>query len=64
MRKKETAVQRAARNAAPDISLQDIADVVEDELLLINREYGVRFTNSVVQDRFQKGAGETNPEAV
>ena len=35
MDKKETAIQRAARNVGLDVSLQDIVDSVEDELLVI-----------------------------
>ena len=56
MRRKETAIQRAARNAGLDITLQDIVDGVEDELLVIDREYRVKFANSAVRGRFQKGA--------
>ena len=55
MRRKETAIQRAARNAGLDITLQDIVDGVEDELLVIDREYRVKFANSAVRGRFQKG---------
>jgi len=53
--RKETAIQRAARNAGLDIALRDIVDGIEDELLVIDREYRVRFANSMVRDRFQKG---------
>ena len=56
MCRKETAIQRAARNAGLDITLQDIVDGVEDELLVIDREYRVKFANSAVRGRFQKGA--------
>ncbi|MFC1932413.1 GAF domain-containing protein [Chloroflexota bacterium] len=55
MRKKETEIQGAVRNAGLDINLQDIMDGMEDELLVIDREYKVRLANSVVRDRFQKG---------
>jgi len=56
MRKAESAIQRAARNAGLDINLQEIVDGIEDELLVIDREYRVTFANSVVRDRFRKGA--------
>jgi len=56
MRKKERAIQQAARNVGLDITLQDIADGVEDELLVIDRQYRVRFANSAVRGRYQKGA--------
>ena len=58
MRRKKTATQRVARNAGLDISLQDIVDGLEDELLVIDSDYRVRFANSAVQSRFQK-AGES-----
>ena len=38
MRKKETALQLAAGNTGSDITLQDIVDGVEDELLVIDSE--------------------------
>ena len=55
MSRKDTAIQRAAVNAGLDINLQDIMDGMEDELLVIDRNYRVRFANSAVRDRFQKG---------
>lgn len=36
MRRKETAIQRGARNVGLDITLLDIVDGMEDELLLIS----------------------------
>ena len=56
MRRKETAIQRAARNTGLDITLQNIVDNLEDELLVIDSEYRVRFANSAVRGRFQNGA--------
>ena len=56
MPRKGTAVQRAAGDLGLDITLQNIVDGVEDELLVIDSEYRVRFANSAVRDRFQKGA--------
>jgi len=55
MRKKESTTQRGARDAVPDVTLQDIVDGVEDELLVIDSEYRVRFANSAARDRLQKG---------
>ena len=54
MRKKETAIQSASRNAGLDITLQDIVDSVEDELLVIDSEYRIRFANSAALDRLEK----------
>ena len=56
MRKKETAIQPAAGDLGLDITLQNIVDGVEDELLVIDSEYRVRFANSAVRSRFQKEA--------
>ena len=55
MRKKESTTQRGARDAVPDVTLQDIVDGVEDELLVIDSEYRVRFANSAARGRLQKG---------
>lgn len=56
MRRKETAIQRAAKNAGLDITLQDMVDGVEDEFLVIDSEYRVRLTNSAVRSRLRKRA--------
>jgi len=56
MGRKDTAIQRKVRNVGLDITLQDIVDSVEDELLVIDSKYRVRFVNSAVRGRFQKGA--------
>jgi len=56
MRGKETPMQRAARNVGLSITAQDVMDAVEDEILVIDSEYRVRFANSAVRGRFQKGA--------
>jgi signal transduction histidine kinase len=55
MPRKKTVIQRAAVNAGLDITLQEIVDGVEDELLVIDREYRVRFANSAAHGRFQEG---------
>jgi len=56
MRKKKTAIQRAAGHTDSDITLQEIVDGVEDELLVIDSEYRVRFVNSAARGGLQKGA--------
>ncbi len=40
---------------ALDISLQDIVDAVEDEVVVIDSSYRVVFANSAVRNKFQKG---------
>jgi len=56
MRRKDTAVRRKGGSIGLDIALQDLVDGVEDELLVIDSEYRVKFVNSAVRHRFQKGA--------
>jgi len=56
MGRKKATLPRTAGNEGLDMSLQDVVDGVEDELLVIDSEYRVRFANSVAQDRYQKGA--------
>jgi len=56
MRKKGTTVQRVARNADSDMTLQEIVNGVEDELLVIDNEYRVRFTNSAARRGLEKEA--------
>jgi len=55
MRRKETANQRGARDIDSDVTLQHIVDGVEDELLVIDSKYRIRFANSAAQGRLQKG---------
>ncbi|MCK4782336.1 MAG: hypothetical protein KAV87_01195, partial [Desulfobacteraceae bacterium] len=55
MYKKRTGIQQATRDAGLDMNLQNIIDAIEDELLVIDREYRVRVANSVVRNRFRKG---------
>jgi len=47
--------QPVTDNEELEISLQNIVDRVEDELLVIDREYRVIFANSSARDKFQKG---------
>ncbi|MCK4368136.1 MAG: GAF domain-containing protein [Dehalococcoidales bacterium] len=57
MGRKEAAIQRAARDTGLDISLQDVVDGVEDELLVIDDKYCVRFANAAMQRRVCEGTG-------
>jgi signal transduction histidine kinase len=56
MPKKQPVIQQTAGDAGSDITLQDIVDGVEDELLVIDSDYRVRFANSAVRCNLQKGA--------
>ncbi len=55
MSKKETSIQPAENSGLP-ISLQDVVDSVEDELLVIDSEYRIQFANAAVQRGLKKGA--------
>ena len=55
MRKHKENIQQAARNAGLDMNLQNIIDGIEDEFLVIDRGYRIKFANAVVRDRFKKG---------
>lgn len=48
--------QRVVNGGKSDISLQDVVDGVEDELLVIDREHRISFVNLSVQRHFQKKA--------
>lgn len=54
MPRKDTAIQRAAKNAGLDITLQDMVDSVEDEFLIIDSEYRVRMANFTVQGKIRQ----------
>jgi len=54
MRKKETVIRRATTDVGLDTSLQDLLDDVEDELLVIDSDYQVKFANSVACGKLQK----------
>ena len=47
--KRELTTQRSTESAGLDITLQDIVDGLEDELLVIDSEYRLRFLNSAVR---------------
>ena len=46
----------ASRTRGLDTILQELLDGMEDEILIIDSEYRVKFANSAVRDRLQKGA--------
>ena len=50
-------VQQAARDTGLEISLQDIINSVEEEILVIDSEYRLRFANPAALSRLRK-AGE------
>jgi signal transduction histidine kinase len=54
MGRKGILVQGTAKNADLDTKLADVVDSVEDELLVIGRDYRIQFANLVVRARFQK----------
>ena len=56
MRMKETAIQRAAKNAGLDITMQDMVDGIEDEFLVIDSEYRVILSNLAVQRKIKRRA--------
>ena len=56
MGKKETTIQRETRNSSLDITLQEIVDGVEDQLLVIDSEHRIRFANLAMQGELEQGA--------
>ncbi|MFC1900106.1 GAF domain-containing protein [Chloroflexota bacterium] len=50
----DTVVQKTIESAGLEVILQDILDAIEDEIIIIDQEYRVRFSNSAVLSRFQK----------
>ncbi len=54
MRGEKRATQRAAKGTGLNINLQEVADDVEDGLLVIDSDYRITFANSAVQGVFQK----------
>jgi len=54
MGRKETPTQEVVTRTGLDIPIQDILNGVEDELLVIDNQYRVRFANSAALDRLQK----------
>ncbi len=51
MHEDEIAIQQATQSTGADTNLQSIADCIEDELLIIDRGYHIRFVNSAMQRR-------------
>ncbi len=56
MPKKNTDIRGAAGKVGLNVNLREIIDGIEDELLVIDREYRVLFANSVVRYRYRGGA--------
>jgi len=56
MGRKKTEIQRTEKSEGLDITLQEIVDGWEDELLVIDDEYRVGFANSAVRGRYCDGA--------
>ena len=56
MGRKKTAIQQADDASGLPVTLQNVADGVEDELLVIDTDYRVGFVNSAVLSRFRKEA--------
>jgi signal transduction histidine kinase len=54
MGRKAMSTKRVAAGAGLDIGLQDILDGVEDQLIVIDGQYQVRFANSAALDRLRK----------
>ncbi len=54
MENKETSNQQNVTGEDLDISLQDILNGVEDELVVIDGQYRIRFVNSIMLERLQK----------
>ena len=56
MRRNETAIKRAAKNAGLDITVQDMVDGVEDDFMVIDSEYRIRLANLTVRGRLRHRA--------
>ena len=56
MPKNKAITLRAGKNARLDITLHNIADSIEDELVVIDTEYRLSFANSAALGRLPKGA--------
>ena len=57
MARKRGATARTPHTAVSDIDLQGVLDNVEDELLVIDSEYHIRYANSAARARFPEGFG-------
>ena len=55
MPKKKATIQSADGKLGLNITLQDVVDGVEDDLLIIDSKHRVRFANLAVRSRYQKG---------
>lgn len=57
MARKRGAIPRTTQTATPDMDLQGVLDNVEDELLVIDSEYHIRYANAAACARLPEGAG-------
>jgi signal transduction histidine kinase len=55
MGRKKEAAQREISNEELDISLRDLLDGIEDEVMFIDTKHRIRFVNTTARDRFRKG---------
>lgn len=56
MHRKGTEIQQVARVTGLDINLQDIVNSIQDELLVIDSKYRIKWANSAALARLQKNA--------
>ncbi|MFC1892612.1 GAF domain-containing protein [Chloroflexota bacterium] len=56
MRRKRTAIQGATQDVGLETNLQDIVDSVEDDLLVVDCDYRIRFANLAMRARFPQEA--------
>ena len=55
MGRKKEAAQREISNEELDISLRDLLDGIEDEVMFIDTKHRIRFVNTTARGRFRKG---------
>ena len=53
MSKKKTLTETASANLGFSATLEDIVNSIEDELVVIDNDYHIRFANKAMQARFQ-----------
>ncbi len=46
-------IQKSIENAGLEVILQNVLDAIEDEIIIIDHEYNVRYANSVVLEQLQ-----------
>ncbi|MFC2035569.1 GAF domain-containing protein [Chloroflexota bacterium] len=55
MGRKQSAIQLTDRNSIPEISMQDIVEAIQDELLVIDSVYRVKWANSAALAKLKAG---------